>query len=399
MTVMAIVGAVFMGLSPLHPWIESPIRGQAHTGLSFEWGAIVIGGLAVVFLLCRASRMLAFAGVTGLGLCAFTALHLALCDPTLWLLVDENAQLKQIMAFSRLYLPANLGMPPTFQALLATDTVVDRLVAASYFTGSGWWVCLIGGILLVIAACVTGGRQTVQWAACMGMILFASQGMLMSRGLIAQYVHDRGNRYMVRGQYAEAVQQYESAQHYDPQLTRGAGIHRQLGEAYYHLGASSYPQARFYVADRYTQEGNAQAAMSEYLLAAQDASGLLACIIQRRLAWMYVEMGIMQYRRDERGGAISWWERALSVDTSQLQAAYFLIRAYFDQGRYEQSIAMGEFVVSRSQNRLINADVQANIGDSYWMLQKFDNARQAYADSLRLDPYANFRVFKSLGGT
>jgi tetratricopeptide (TPR) repeat protein len=399
MTIMAIVGAVCMGLSPFQPWIESPIRGQAHTGLGLEWLAMAIGGLAVVILVYRASRMLAFAGVTGLGLCAFSVLHLALFDPTLWVLVDENAQLTQIMAFSRLYLPANLGVPPTFQALLATDTVADRLVAAAYFMGLGWWACLMGGILLIIAACAIGGRQTIQWAAFMVMVLLASQGMLMSKGLMAQFVHDRGNRYMARGQYAEAIPQYESAQHYDPQLSRSAWIHRQLGEAYYQLGDFSHPQARFYVADRYAQEGNPQGAITEYLLATQDASGHLAHIIQRRLAWTYAQLGSMQYRREEQGGAIAWWEKALSVDTSQLQAAYFLVRAYFVQGRYEQSIAMGEFLVSRSQNRLVNADVQANIGDSYWKLQKFGNARQAYADSLRLDPYANFRVFKSLGGT
>jgi hypothetical protein len=399
MTVMAVTGALFMVLSPFQPWIEAPIRGQAHPGVSFEWVAILIGALAVVARIRRSARMLAIYGVSGLGLCAFSVLHLTFFDATFWSLVDENAQYTQIIGFSQRYLPENLGIAPTFQASLATDTVLDRLIAAAYFMGLGWWVCLLGGFLLSIGGCVGGGRQTLRWTALTAIVVFGSQGVLVCKGVVAQYFQDRGDRYMARGQHAEAVREYEMAQHYDSQLARSERMHQHFGQIYYHLGPPSHPQARFYVGDRYARERHPEAAIAEYLLAVREASGPLADILHQRLAWAYVQMGIVQYRREESGVAVGWWEKALSEDPAQLQAAYFLSRAYFDQGRYEQSVAMGQFLIARAQNPLLKADVQSNIGDCYWKLKDFPKARLAYEASMKLDTYANFRIFKSLGGT
>ena len=89
----------------------------------------------------------------------------------------------------------------------------------------------------------------------------------------------------------------------------------------------------------------------------------------------------------------------MALDSTQIQAAYFLSRAYFDQGRYQQSIVMGNALLARSRNPLLNANVQANIGDSYWKLKDFGSARKAYEASMNLDTYNNYRMFKSLGGT
>ena len=89
----------------------------------------------------------------------------------------------------------------------------------------------------------------------------------------------------------------------------------------------------------------------------------------------------------------------MAFDPAQLQVPYFLGKAYFDQGRYEESIAMGRFLLYRSQNRLLNANMQANLGDAFWKINDFTSARVAYEASMRLDPFGNFRIFKSLGGT
>jgi hypothetical protein len=392
-------GTLFLILSSFLIWIKAPISGGANPSVSLAWGAIVIGSLAIVTWVHRSHRMLAICGMAGLGLCAFSVLYLTFFDTTFWLLVDENAQYTQIIGFSHRYLPVNLGIAPTFQVSLATDTVVDRLIAAAYFMGLGWWVCLLGGFLLSIGGYARGGRETLRWIALTAIVVFGSQGVLVCKGVVAQYFQDWGNRYMARGQYAEAIGQYEAAQRYDAQLIRSDRLHQYMGEAHYRLGAQSHPSARFYMGVRYAQERNLEAAIAEYLLAAQEASGPLMDILHQRLAWTYIRIGILQYRRQESGVAVSWWEKALSVDTSQLQAAYFLTRAYFDQGRYEQSIAMGHFLIKRAQNPLLKADVQSNIGDGYWKLKDFSRARQAYETSLNLDPYANFRIFKSLGGT
>src|SRR5262249_49495696 len=157
----------------------------------------------------------------------------------------------------------------------------------------------------------------------------------------------------------------------DPQLNKSEQVHLHLGDAYHQLGMPSHPNARFYLGDRYAQGGNFEAAIAEYVVAAHEASALLQEIIRRRIAWTYVNIGLAQYRKAEIGPASGWWEIALASDPAQLQAAYFLVRAYFDQGRYEQSVAMGRSLLLRSRNHLMNANVQANLGDAYWKLKDF----------------------------
>jgi tetratricopeptide (TPR) repeat protein len=122
-------------------------------------------------------------------------------------------------------------------------------------------------------------------------------------------------------------------------------------------------------------------------------------VLAKRIAWTHVDRGLAYLRNEQISSAIGHWEQALTFDGDQIQATYFLARAFFEQSRNEQSIAMSRLLLSRSHNRLLNANLQFNIGDNYWRLREFDKARLAYAASMRLDTYGNFRIFKSLGGT
>jgi tetratricopeptide (TPR) repeat protein len=399
MRVLMAIGVLLLAMSSPLSWISGPISGGANPSVSFGWSAVLIGGMAGIAWLYSASRALVVCAGLGLGLGIFSVLYLALMDPALWSLVDENAQAANIILFSSHYLPSNFGIAPAFQPNLSTETLIGRLATAFYFMGLGWWVCLLGSLSLLSGCLTIKAMPRLRWMALTAMVACGSQGLLLGKGVVAQYFQDRGDRYMARGQYAEAVRQYEAALRYDRQLAGSERLHRYCGEAYYHLGTPSHPQARLYAGDRYARERNPEAAIAEYRLAAQGAAGPWTSILHHRLAWTYVQLGVVQYGRQESGGAIAWWEKALSIDASQLQAAYFLMRAYFDQGRYEQSIAMGQFLIGRAQNPLFMADVQANIGDSYWKLKDFSRARLAYETSKKLDTYANFRILWSLGGT
>jgi hypothetical protein len=393
------IGTLLLALSSFLIWIKAPISGGVNPSISFGWIAVLLGGMAGIAWYRRAGRLLAICGVTGLGLCGFSVVHLALRDPALWFLADENAQYASIMSFSRRNLPANFGIEPFFQINLSTETAMDRLATALYFMGWGWWICMAGSLLILVPCLKISERRNVRWMALTASMMLATQGMVLFQGFAAQYLQEQGGRDVARGRYVEAIQRYEAAQRLDRQLTRSKQSHLHLGDAYYQLGIPSHPNARFYLGDRYAQGMNFDAALAAYLLAAQEASAPLQEIIHKRIAWTYVAMGLAWYLKGEIGPAISWWEAALAFDPAQLQAAYFLSRAYFDQGRYEQSIGMGRFLLVHSQNRLLNANVQANVGDAYWKLNDYPRARAAYEASMSLDSFANFRIFKSLGGT
>jgi tetratricopeptide repeat protein len=397
---LTLAGTVILTVSAFLTWVKAPITGGANPSISFGWAAALLGAMAGLAWFYRASNVSAVCAVIGLGLCGFSIVHLALRDPAFWSLVDENSQYASIMSFSRRNLPANYGIEPVFELSLATETVLGRLATACYFMGWGWLVCLIGGLLILIPSLnIIRERRHLGWVVLTAGMMLVAQGTVLFKGFAAQALQEKADRDITLGHYAVAIERYQTAQQWDPQLTGNEQTHLHLGDAYDKLGMLSHPYAHFYLGDRYAQGGNFEAAIPEYLMAAQEASAPLQAIIHKRIAWTYVTLGLGWYLKGEVSPAVGWWEGAVAFDPAQLQAIYFLSRAYFDQGRYEQSIALGRFLMVRSQNRLLNANVQANLGDAYWKLNDFTSARAAYEASISLDSFANFRIFKSLGGT
>jgi tetratricopeptide (TPR) repeat protein len=393
------IGIVVLLASSVLAWIRGPISGGVNPSISFGWMAAGIGTLAALAWWRRSGMLLAVSGMAGLCLCSFSILYLSLLDPALWTLVDENTQSANIISFSLHYLPGNFGLQPTFQTSLPAETLIDRLMASLYFTDWGWELCLAGSLLLVTAWYGLQRREIFRSIVLPGIFLFSAQGIFLANGLAAEYLRIKAERDMALGQFARAITRYEWGQHWSRQLAESERAHLRLGEAYFHLGLPSQPNARFYRSDLYAQARHFKTAIAEYRSALQEASTPLKEVIERRLAWTYVNSGMALFRREGVGPAIGEWERALAYDPTQSQILYFLSKAYFDHARYEQSIAMSYTLLTQSQNRLLNANIQANIGDSYWQLKDHAKARLAYQASMRLDSHGNFRGYKSLGGT
>ncbi len=394
------IGVLCLILSAWLIWIKAPISGGANPSVSFGWMAGVLGGIAGIAWLRSSGCVLAVCGVAGLGLVSFSLLYLTFIDPALWDLVDENAQAASIINFSHRFLPGNFGIQPTFHLDLDTGTPQDRLATALYFMSWGWVISLAGSLFLLLAWSLNPGRRaSMKWMSLTAVLIFGGQAVMVGHSLAAEYLEALGNRSLALGRYAEAARRYEGAQRWNPQLARSLQAHLRLGEAYYHLDMVTHPNVRLYLGQRYAQEGNYKAALGEYLLGAQEASEPLKTVHRKRIAWSYADGGILLYRRGLYGPASGYWEQSLAFDAAQIQTPYFLARAYFEQSRYEQSIAVSRFLLTRSQNRLLNANLQFNIGDCYWRLGDSDQARLAYEASIRLDAYGNFRIFKSLGGT
>jgi tetratricopeptide (TPR) repeat protein len=394
------IGVLCLVLSGWLIWVKAPISGGVHPGLSFGWLAGVLGGIAGIAWFRSSSSVMAVCGIAGLGLVSFAILYLAFIDPALWDLVDENAQAASIINFSHRFLPGNFGIQPTFHPDLDTGTAQDRLATALYFMSWGWVISLVGSLFLLLAwSLKPDRRESIKWMSLTAVLMFGGQAVMVGHSLAAEYIEALGNRSLALGRYAEAGRRYERAQRWNPQLARSLQAHLRLGEAYYHLDMLTHPNVRLYLGQRYAQEGNYKAALGEYLLGAQEANEPLKTVHRKRIAWSYADGGILLYRKGLYGPASGYWEQSLAFDAAQLQAPYFLARAYFEQTRYEQSIAMSRFLLTRSRNPLLNANLQFNIGDCYWRLGDFNQARRAYEASMRLDAYGNFRIYKSLGGT
>lgn len=399
MRLLSAIGVLLITISAFLVWISSPIAGGVNTGIKLGWTALFIGGIGLAAWFYKSKKLLTVCWAGGLCLCSFYIFYLTFWNPAFWLLIDENSQYANIMSFSQRFLPANYGMEPTFENALFTETVLERLITSFYFMSWGWWICFTGSLLLLIVYLKTNGWKSIQWIAVTAVVIFACQGIIFFKGFASQYFQDKGDRLMAKGRYADAIQKYETAKYLDGQIARNEQIYLRTGAAHFKLGKPSHPDALFYHGYLYSQDGRFDASIAEYLLAVQNAQGQFKKVVQRQLAWSFAQQGIIYYKRGLIGPAVGSWERSLSFEPNQFQALYFLTRAYFEDGRYKQSIDTSRLMLSKSKNNLLNANLQANIGDSYWKLNDFKNARTAYEASEELDSYANFRIFKSLGGT
>jgi tetratricopeptide (TPR) repeat protein len=400
-------GLVLLGAAAL-PWLESPVDPRRS---SASVVAAVLG--AAVLLLCalerfgssrlRAAltpvRLLAVAGSVCLTLAAWSVLDLAYADRTLWALVDDNAQYGQIVTFSRTHLTENLGFDPTYESNITTEGVLGRLSAAYYFMGAGWWLVLAAGLILTAATLVSGGGPGLRWtsAGLAGTGLFVA--IVIAPAAIAVHRESRADRQLALGRYAEAARDYAAAQGLTGQAQESERIWLRLGEAFARLGMGNHPASQLYLADRDLRVGQADAGISRLRLLAASAPADLRGTVSKRLGTALASSGLGAYASGRVPLAVSRWQEAMDVDTTQTQAAFFLSRAYFDLGRYEASIVMSRQVLSRTRNKIIRADAQANIGDSYTRMGQYALARQAYEASRRLDPVSNFRILRSLGGT
>jgi hypothetical protein len=394
------IGVLCLILSAWLTWIKAPISGAAHLSLSFGWMAGVLGGIAGIAWLRSSGCVMAVCGIAGLGLASFSLLYLTFIDPALWDLVEENAQAASIINFSHRFLPGNFGIQPTFRLDLDIGTPQGRLATALYFMSWGWIITLVGSLCLLLRWSQSLGRRaSMKWMGLTVVLIFGGQAGIVGYTLAVEYLEALGNQSLAYGRYAEAARRYERAQRWSPQLSRSLQTHLRLGEAYYRLDMMTHPSVRLYVGQVYAQAENYRAALSEYLLGAQEAHEPLKTIYRKRIAWTYADGGILLYRKGLYGPASGYWEQSLAFDAAQIQTLYFLARAYFEQSRYEHSIAVSRSLLARSQNWLLNANLQFNIGDCYWRLGNADQARLAYDASIRLDRYGNFRIFKSLGGT
>lgn len=380
-------------VSAFLPWIDSPI-GPDHYGTGRSAAVVALCGLILHKSALHSGR--GIAGASGISLCLFFLFHLAFFNPFLCRLTDENAQYAQILKFSETCLPPNLTTEPDFQSVLRTRTVWNLLETSLYFSGSGLWVCMAGSFPLLISG--FRNPKSLRFAKIPLLVCIFIPFAVLFYGIWIQYIAEKGDQLMISGDYAEAVRMYESAlKTASPAIAER--IYLRIGEAFVRLGDSDHPAALYYQGRCYEQNRASDSAIPVWLRARETAAPLLKTILSRHIAWTYIKTGLLSYQKKAIFQAIILWEKALVLDSDQIQAAYYLSRAYFDQESYRKSIEAGRKVLSLSRNRLLNADTLANMGDSYWKLHDFAAARSAYQAALKLDPVDNPRIVKALGGT
>lgn len=391
------LGILLIMISTLCGWINAPLSGNI---LIPEFKFIVIL-LVILFasaiILFRSNTFSFLVGIVCLYLVVFFLLHLLLNDSIIWQLSDENTQYANIIKFAEKYYPPNFGRDPNAGKQLMTSTLVDRMGMVFYFIDRGWWLCLFGSLILILGSVFI--KPVPPKILLVPVLLPFCMCIILSNAIYAQYIWEQAINDMGQGKHASAIRIFEKIIASGTQLSGSDTLYLCLGKAYYHMGRSNLPGALFYKGVNYEEKGDFERALSEYRIASYKSELQLKQVIFRRMARLYIKQGLQVYDNGLLGNACSQWEAALSCNPRQYEAIFYLTKGYFDQGKYKKSIEMADLLLTKLKNELLRADILSNMGDGYWKLLKFNNARQVYEKSIKIDEYGNLRIFKNLGGT
>jgi tetratricopeptide (TPR) repeat protein len=139
-------------------------------------------------------------------------------------------------------------------------------------------------------------------------------------------------------------------------------------------------------------------AMFEFGRAA-EAGGALAETARREAALTRINYGIALYRDGAVGSAVSNWQHAIAEDPNQIYALPYLVRGYYEIGRYQTGIATANRLVDLIRDHTFAvANVYSMVGDCYAKLGDDANARKYYNLSLTSDPILNYWALTGLAG-
>ena len=380
------------------PWIDAPLRAYPRSWLAAA-ASLLVALFAVHGTLSRRPGRIAAAALAGLACCLTWLLHLALQDPRFWPLVRDHQQVVQVMEWSRDLLPGVLGREPTLVDSLPTASLLDRLLAALYFMGAGWWLALAGSVLLLVIAHRALRPASTQWG------LMAPTAILMAWNVAqagvataAELMRERGLAQLAAFQYEPALASLDRAEQLDPQLSGSMAFRVQRGLARQHLGGAADPEAMLAVASSRMSQAPLPDVIALLARIPSHDGEPLSDLVSGALAEAHLAQGRRLLRTSGLATAAGHWERALAARPDDVRAMYLLALAEQGRGRYDASLAWARAVLAHSRHARLNAQLYVIVGDDLWKLGEPDAARAAYAASRRAMPFGNFRSQVSLGG-
>ncbi|MBI5632841.1 MAG: tetratricopeptide repeat protein [Nitrospirae bacterium] len=408
-----ICGSGLLMASPFIGWINRPLLGwlkgnairfSEHLPSSVSYGMIclVLGGISLAAL-NRRWRWIGFiAGIIGIMISLHFYFDYALINSKKLLAIQElNRQEYNIIGFTEKNLPPNLGVEPFFDESGSADTVAGRLSAMLHFATLGWYAAIIGSTVLV--GFFAGSAAASSRRRNMLLILFVSSFLLYSiiflaPVLSAEYHRNKGSYYLAAALYGNAVDEYEQARRLDRNITSIRSFHISIGTAYFFMKRTDMADWHIYQASLFFQEDIYPMAVFHLNNALRIDPSLAERVGSSYLAAAHINEGLLEYRKGNTAAAIEAWNKALERDPSQIQAYYYLSRAYYDVASYDKSIMTGLTFFTSIQNKQYRANVSANIADAYYKMKTFSKAREFYLKSQMLDKDENLRAVLSLVG-
>lgn len=418
------VGSVAIFLSAGLGWWLTPLQGKfraiavpllkpivlgVKNTQGFHVGSIgavflAIGAFTMFLLMLRAHRRIFFyLGAVVVAMCLSFTLHIIFRDvSSVDALLDQRDQSKAINSFSQSYLR---GVSSFLQPdkTLTTDTLLDRVSATNGFLAFGYWAALGGGVLLMAGSFWKRGGRALVWDALLVLVVGGVLiGYTTARGLESERSREAADRSLARGRYADALEGYAAAAALDPNLGFNQTFAYNVGSAAYALHRNDRAEYHVYLGDNLLSVKDYLGAEAEYDAAAALA-GNPALIAKKRIVTR-MRAGLAAYSQRRTNDAVTMWKRTLDVDPGQIQAYFFLTKAYVDTDGRDQTkaIGMGNTVLDITGEKLIRGDTYNMLGDAYYKQRDYQQAREMYKTSneqfIMVKKIINFESMKGLQG-
>jgi tetratricopeptide (TPR) repeat protein len=407
-----VTGALLLMTSSILGWIDRPVLGWLvgfRMPLSEKLPAMLSYGVlcfaaGLISLLAVFNRFRWVGVVTG-GAAVLLSLHFLLAYSILnakdIILVNElNQQEARMVLFNNKYLPICFMINPTFDPAITTDTIIDRLYATIHFSTFGWYAAVLGSVLIFLAVLKLTINIKVRIVSGVSLISLALLYLCISAlpFCVAEYHRNKGEYYLGAGMYYNALSEYEVYRSMDKNSEYIKSFHNHIGKAYYFVGRQDMADSLIYRGSIFMDEYNYPLAIFYYTSSIASEPSIIKTVGNSLLALAYVRYGIYEYENIMKGSAIESWKQSLKTNPSQIEAYYYLSRAYYDMSSYEESVMAGLQFVKLSRNRIRNAEMSCNVADSLYKMKRFGQAREFYLKSLDLVSDGNQRALMSLVG-
>jgi|GEM_PF-3457305 len=372
----------------------------------FSWGVVA----AVLFLIAAVSyafklwRVLALTGAALLWFCLCGVLQLGLGEPALLRrLAAEEAQWTGLQQFQNAFLPttlrqeeSNTAGPPMAASI---ETVYDRLFAARYFMGTGWYAAIVVGLLCFfygkarLASAQERSRLTKGALLVAGCLTVA----FVSRSALAHTLVAWGQSAEAHGDPDLAIRRYRRAMQLDGWFAVHTQLDQRIGAIDAEFGRVETVEYSIYCSEMLASAGNYAEAISE-LEKILPRAGKRAAILREREAEMWTDYGTQLYKEHAIAAAIPAWEAALAKDPASWLAGFCLCRAYFEVGRYQESVTLTQSLIKVVRDPVLIAELDSNLGDGEMRLGKISDAHVAYRLSYLIDYVYNWRGLSGVVG-
>jgi tetratricopeptide (TPR) repeat protein len=386
------------------PLLGDPAYASGHVLLSYGLvaaGLFALGGLAYTLKLWR---VLAGTGAAMLLLTLIAVLQIAFVHCSLLnKLLEEETQAKAANQFNQYYLPSNGGTEASDAIGIAgmpTETVWYRLLSTWYFMGFGWYVAVAGGLCAFsYAVCrLRSGRERLLIAGATVAAAVVLISVCSARPLLAHVTLVKAERAESKGNPGRAIQAYRKAIRLDNWYAIRPDLYWRIGAIQFGLGQTSTFEYGMYHAELLLAEKNYSAAVAEYqsLVLMADAPKELLTL---RTYQIWIDYGMQLYAAGALGDAVDAWEHVVVRDRTQWLAIYCVATAYFNTGRYQESVDLILGLLKGLADPQLRANLHSSLGDAYTRLGDYQKAKLAYRFSYSIDNVLNWRALMSLVGS